>query len=731
MNQMFLLQDKVYPPSCIQFSFVNIILISFKRKNKKKHHFTSFLLPTQNYYSILLTLSIEFFKTVYKNFVFLRKINSSSNFFNVIKYVYHITFYSFSKNTMKTQTIQKQHFKLPKETEQISKTPQPFKSEPIISESGNNSPRSNPSSPSLRSPRMSPRESFKERALKNLGFVEDDLEYPDEKKISLFTRNPNLRSYVRNELSKDVDERLKMVELEIQRLKFEEEGREEEEISETSSIEYKMDSEEEMMRRIMDKHKKEIEKKIFQSLSDKYRKEEDQRRKEQERQHAEELEKKKIEKRILEIQNEQKRQDFLQKREKEREEKNKLYFKLQKEKNEKFLEKMEEERYKKFEKANRAEAERQAKLNNHYEMEREKDKERRKKLKSKLELLQERERSVKEARQEKSAQLKNKRIQKEEIHDQLKQANELDRQKKIETLRKKVAEKDAYLRERLQQLDEEKRQILEEKRVKNDEIIEKAKQIREEKYKEKMKSLQGYQAKQQKVDENRRKMEEEREKDKILARKIEREIQDKIQRLKEKQELEIQKKHDEIYKRDKIEKQKLAQKKLEEAADREFEILRNKIEMSRRQFALLTQARRKETLNREKQIEIAKKIKKLQAKEIRRHQKLLAYLQSKRVMESKCRYMERQANDELVHAKTLEQLRKIAEAYGIDYDAIDQKAQSPRSQKQSVSEFITELGGRSATSTPTSSRPSSQFLVINASSNKNADSDRSEASSEN
>ncbi|OHS96291.1 hypothetical protein TRFO_37533 [Tritrichomonas foetus] len=557
-----------------------------------------------------------------------------------------------------------------------------------------------PLSPRRRSRVIFSNEPISVRAMKNLGFTKEDLEYPSEARINEFTRNPAFKSFVREELTKDVDERLKLFNEEKQRIKEEDEQRKQENLENTESedqSEFDFESIELKMQRTIERHKKQIELKIFQALAEKYRKENEIKRAELEQLRLEEFRQSIIQKHMIEEENNARRQEFFNQKETERMERIELYMKAEAERQQKYLQRKEEEKIKREQEKMEFEQMLQEKLLIHNEIERQKDETRREQLKSKLLILEERERRVQQSRQEAMIRFKTKNDQKQEIHNQLKSEIDSIRQKKINSLRKKAAERDAQLQEKLRKLDEEKKQILLEKRSKTEIVVQRAQMVREEKQKEKEKVNEIYIQRQKRAEEKLKQMEEERYLDYIQSLEIEKSIKERLRLLKEEQENEIRRKHDEVYEKDRIRTKQIEEKRQEEAFEREFEALKEKIAVSRKQFNLLVKERQQSLLNQEKQTEMVQKMKELAEKENRRKQKLILYLQQKQIAESKIRYFEQKISEELSMAKTEGQLRQIAENYDIDFESIDAKARNPKGNRQTINDFITQMGGNTST----------------------------------
>ena len=160
-----------------------------------------------------------------------------------------------------------------------------------------------------------PGETITSRALKNLGFTPEDLEYPSEARINEFTKNNALKPYVRQELCKDVDERIALFNQEKERLK----GikvEEDQEVSDSGSFEKELIDQkkeiDEVIQRTYDRQKHEIEFKIFVILVEKYRKLEELRKQQAAEQRHEEYLAMIQEKHKIEEENNLRRQAFFQ-----------------------------------------------------------------------------------------------------------------------------------------------------------------------------------------------------------------------------------------------------------------------------------------------------------------------------------------------------------------------------------------------------------------------------------
>lgn len=541
-----------------------------------------------------------------------------------------------------------------------------------------------------------PGESIATRALKNLGYTYEDLVYPSEAKINEFTKNNDLKPFVRQELCKDVDERVALFNKEKERLKNElqKEGKEENQKDDDSAFEKEKTKQQkeidDIMQRSYDKQKREIEFKIFLILTEKYRREEEiQKQQIAERKRKERLEML-YEKHRIEEENNQRRQQFFQQKEIDREIKNQEYKQIEAEKEERFIQKKEEEKKEREIRIYNFEAMKQERLDQHYEYERQKDQFRHNQLKLRLQELEERQQKVKQMRLYQQEEYRAKNEKRQENHEQLMTSILDSKQRKLDRLRNKLAERDSQLKEKLKNLDREKQQIIEERRMKDESCVQRAKMIREEKERERCQVNKIYKIREQKADEYQQEIENKRIERLAKSAEIDREMRERLKQLQDEKDREIQKRHDEYFEKDLLRTKQIESKRKEEAAERELEALKERIDMSRRQFSLLVHQRQKASYNQDRDFEMKNRMEKVRDKESRRRDQIQFLVSKKQIADANRRHIVQQAQDELVLAKTENQLRIIAESYGIDFDSIDALARKPRASRKPVSEYINE-----------------------------------------
>lgn len=555
-------------------------------------------------------------------------------------------------------------------------------------------------SPNMKSPikRITihiPKQSINQRALKHLGFSPEDLEYPTESTISLYSKNPLLKQYVRDELYKDVADRIALYNQEIERLLGENDQDEDIEISISSknqlSFESRLELHEQQMKRLFIKQKKALILKIYQALSYKYRQQETQRRNELHKTRIQEREQKLLEKHRIEEEIAINRREFIKERENLRQEQLKEYQQKEITREEKFKIMKEEEKKTRAQKKIEFENKMHERLENHIEIQRQKEETNRKKFNIKMQRIEEREEKLKQQKLQAQKDFKKKIEANLNEHTQLINGIEEEKRKKIDTLRKKLDESEMQLQKTLKELHDQKAQTLEDRKNKNEERSKRA-QIRKELI-EKERILDSdkeiYKRRQKIAEAKMQEIEERRAQKRIQSLENEKLIKERLEYLEDEKEKRRDIMRKEYYEKDKIIAEKILAQKQKDDEDREFAILQEKISMSRRQFSLLVRDRQKQYRNEEIQKATKLRMEALKAEEAKQKEQTLQLLQKTDLAIAENEYLIRQFDNEISTAKTERQLRLLAEQFGIDFDSIDEKAKNPRS-RQSIADIINE-----------------------------------------
>ena len=540
------------------------------------------------------------------------------------------------------------------------------------------------------------KDQYTRKAAENLGFIESDLRYPTDAELNTYTRNPKLRPLVQKQLYAEVDRRLEELREERHRIR-------EAEKANSARIQARggqpmmsqRSMEEERLSRAEQRTRREVEQLIVESLMQRMDVERMNQLAEFEaqkkREHAEAVRLQQIKER----EETRKRQQQFEEKKKEQERKNQQIRKQEEEKERKYREmKMQQDKELK-QKAIEEEKQRQERYQQTQELLKKLEMDRKAKLSQKIQVMEEREQKRKEQK-EKELELA-KKIRDEENRRRLDIMKRIvgNKKKILNEMRKKASEREEKIQEALKKLETDRAgQIAAQKKI-NEEKLSRQKKFREERDKLRSQEAARVMEKDELATKRLREMQQAYLEQQIKAQKGDNEFQRKMQakeeHLKKLQE-EKRKETEEAMAR---KQQRVEQAKSRMQEEREKQGLLERLDREKKSYTSIRQRRKDEAKKRELEVRYNEKLRRIE--DLEKQKQALLYETLKRQNEAR---MHRQVVQEKVRqdirktsGTNMDELRRLAQEYSLDYEQLWQRAVDAKSAKKSIQEYILASGG--------------------------------------